>query len=1307
MNTNYSEQIFESIDTIISQRLNEVSFDKTEICEIVDVDKNDKHKYRVSNGALKFDAYSDDTSKTYSKGSKVYVRITNGDYNLNKAITGSYTADQNNKNSYVNPFHQLTIGSTKTIEKKLTIRTHTKTDGPMSEDNAELQVNFNYSSKYHYIGLEFGLDTTALSNTYTGQYTIEVELLDNEKNRLLKEEQRLILFNTDLYGNPYSLIPELKLQHLFPFPEELDITKVKYIKIWFAEQGGFEKAVQISLQDLKLYFGYETSEITKDNLNLAIQQGQALRYTTGDNEIATARTLYLEWQFIDSENNAYIFNSEQSPTIFDEYNIYWLHYVGGSGSGTDELPDDYDWNWQVIDANTDFSCNINLTTQYNNDQYKAVIKYIKDAQEYYSVSNSIIFENTQVMAEPGATNNSEDTLRIKLNENDTGVYNVYGFDGRMMDNSYKGPHYIHFEFLDATPLDKIAKVKWDFPTTATMIITTEKERITQEQYTTFNIDTMYKPGAMNNRIWCTVTLINGEVRRGSLTLQFGEASAAGSNYAFNIDFEGHRTCIWAKDSINDKDDQIKINATFVKQNGEVMTVPSITWSWKDSAARKSSGGIELLSTTGSSVEIKYSEQTIPNNNYSILQAVIKDYPIDNGLKADLTAYLPIPIAKKAYHYISGATRVVYDSNGNSATYSQNPYKLYDLDSNKIENTSWFITPDPADTNIKNDVFQLKTQNIYDENGNKIGEEKTLLPLSYMPQVPPSTCVYCKKDNKVVWSQPILIMQNRWEYDLLNSWNGKLQSDNTNYVLAPLLGAGKKENNAFTGVMMGDLKIANNSTSQTGLYGFKEGSRRFSFNDKGEAYIGTSNNYIQLDDTALIINVQNFDLAANDLTLSSKDNGYFYIGNDDSFLLFNNGLSIQTDTFNLYTNTIEINSSENGYFSLGNGDDSYFIFDGSSISMASKDFELRAGNLLLTSKWEQIEVKDASNNIVMEIGKLFSWGYGGQYGIAIKNGTFVLLDKKGEKKVWFEANSNIVYLDGRLTNSEHSDSYLTIGVNEAGNPGVFYNHENESYFSIWPSSNNDCVISGKNGIIITNTKSNGTIAKFSNSNSGIYSDQIDLMNSENTNTCLVKIRGGLKASYYDSSDKKWYYNLEVNRTSSGGHLYGTWVIGKINLGTDTEPYLQLYQSSWKDSPNTKLGVICAPVEGYLKGTWSVDNPKDTWSDRNKKNSIISIKDNYELLFDNLYPVLFKYNEGTSGRLHMGFIAQEVQQALNMANISSQDFAGLVIHERNTNNEVWGLRYEEFIPLNTWQIQKLKVRVAELENEIKEIKQRYEI
>lgn len=105
-----------------------------------------------------------------------------------------------------------------------------------------------------------------------------------------------------------------------------------------------------------------------------------------------------------------------------------------------------------------------------------------------------------------------------------------------------------------------------------------------------------------------------------------------------------------------------------------------------------------------------------------------------------------------------------------------------------------------------------------------------------------------------------------------------------------------------------------------------------------------------------------------------------------------------------------------------------------------------------------------------------------------------------------------------------------------------------------------------------------------------------------------------------------------------------------------------------------------------------------SDRNRKNSISTLEDNYNILFDNLLPIKYKYNEGTSDRYHTGFIAQEVGEALDKAKLSTQDFAGLTIQNPNTEDELWGLRYSEFISLNTWQIQKLKKRASAAETRI---------
>ena len=102
-----------------------------------------------------------------------------------------------------------------------------------------------------------------------------------------------------------------------------------------------------------------------------------------------------------------------------------------------------------------------------------------------------------------------------------------------------------------------------------------------------------------------------------------------------------------------------------------------------------------------------------------------------------------------------------------------------------------------------------------------------------------------------------------------------------------------------------------------------------------------------------------------------------------------------------------------------------------------------------------------------------------------------------------------------------------------------------------------------------------------------------------------------------------------------------------------------------------------------------------SDQNLKNTISSISLSYSTLFDSLRPVTFKFNNGTSGRLHTGFIAQEVDEAIFVAGLTRQDFAGLCILNEGTESERWGLRYGEFVALNTYEIQKLKARVAELE------------
>lgn len=113
-----------------------------------------------------------------------------------------------------------------------------------------------------------------------------------------------------------------------------------------------------------------------------------------------------------------------------------------------------------------------------------------------------------------------------------------------------------------------------------------------------------------------------------------------------------------------------------------------------------------------------------------------------------------------------------------------------------------------------------------------------------------------------------------------------------------------------------------------------------------------------------------------------------------------------------------------------------------------------------------------------------------------------------------------------------------------------------------------------------------------------------------------------------------------------------------------------------------------------------------SDRRIKNSITYDMDRYHSFFMGLKPAVFRMNKGRSGRFHLGFIAQEVEDALLASGMSTNDFAGFV---RSAGpDDVHGdyedqcyLRYENFIALNTSMIQYALQEIDRLHCKIEEL------
>ena len=116
----------------------------------------------------------------------------------------------------------------------------------------------------------------------------------------------------------------------------------------------------------------------------------------------------------------------------------------------------------------------------------------------------------------------------------------------------------------------------------------------------------------------------------------------------------------------------------------------------------------------------------------------------------------------------------------------------------------------------------------------------------------------------------------------------------------------------------------------------------------------------------------------------------------------------------------------------------------------------------------------------------------------------------------------------------------------------------------------------------------------------------------------------------------------------------------------------------------------------KSVWSATGNIQT-SDKNEKMMIEPFLQKYEILFDNLLPCRYKFIINDSNRYHSGFISQDVEEAILKANLTGQDFAGFIKYKKK-EGVGYGLRYDEFIALNTWQIQKHKHRMASAEEKL---------
>ena len=365
---------------------------------------------------------------------------------------------------------------------------------------------------------------------------------------------------------------------------------------------------------------------------------------------------------------------------------------------------------------------------------------------------------------------------------------------------------------------------------------------------TFRIKEHYTQSASTNIIYCTVKK-RDKIYEASVVLYFGTAGSNGTEATFLLKMYDEKGVDEVSALTIGK--KVIIKPELYDFNNKRISINSISYSWKE---KNKSNAIQSI-TDGIEYSLTIPEETDINNcQFYILQASTPYTDIteidENGeekkREIQLTAFLPIPVrTSDEYTEIEGATKIVYDSNGANPRYYKNPYKLYRHQLSQVKDVSW---------NVYSEDFK---DVVYDEKGNIVISAAQ----RYYPVVQPtgefmptkmyytglkSVCINAYSNKTLVWTQPLLIIQNKYASAMLNDWDGNLTIDEKNgTILSAMMGAGiKNEDNSFSGIVMGDMgKVSDNfdpnNKTGIGLYGLDHGAQSYGFNVDGTAFIGKS------------------------------------------------------------------------------------------------------------------------------------------------------------------------------------------------------------------------------------------------------------------------------------------------------------------------------------------------------------------------------------------------------------------------------------------------------------------------------------
>ena len=200
-----------------------------------------------------------------------------------------------------------------------------------------------------------------------------------------------------------------------------------------------------------------------------------------------------------------------------------------------------------------------------------------------------------------------------------------------------------------------------------------------------------------------------------------------------------------------------------------------------------------------------------------------------------------------------------------------------------------------------------------------------------------------------------------------------------------------------------------------------------------------------------------------------------------------------------------------------------------------------------------------------------------------------------------------------------------------------------------------------------------------------------LKSSNLSGQIIATNAASKLMFIEPED-----GYGVTQCSAVGNMLVFSAYGESGNYLNSQTYMYLtghngYAGFYPDNEKVDLGTSGNKWRNTYcsNGVW-------TGSDRNNKKDISYNIDDYLNVFDRLQPASYKFKDGQSGRTHVGFIAQDVEQAILDSGMTTTDYACISISPKaEGEGNDYSLRYEEFIALVVLKIKKLEQRIAALE------------